>query len=159
MKRIPTLFLQAVIVLVGIGTLAFLLWEPTVEGRNVHATLVEVYFHDPFLTYAYAASIPFFVVLYQAFTVVGHVRRNTLFSQAAIQSLRTIQSCAIAMILFVAVGEMFILLGNGDDLPPAVAMGVLITLGSLVIAATAAVCERVVQDAVGGKSRLASIRR
>src|SRR5882757_4418154 len=68
---VPTKFLQAVIVLIGIGALALMLWEPHIEGRNAHATLFEIYFKDPFLAYAYIASIPFFVALYQAFKVLG----------------------------------------------------------------------------------------
>src|SRR5262249_55980907 len=77
MKRsstISTLFLQVVIVLIGIGALALMLWEPTIEGRNAHATLFEIYFKDPFLAYAYVASIAFFAALYQAFRVLGYVR-------------------------------------------------------------------------------------
>ena len=38
MKRISTIFLQGVIMLIGIGALAIMLWEPHVEGRNAHAT-------------------------------------------------------------------------------------------------------------------------
>jgi hypothetical protein len=45
---VPTIFLQAVIVLIGIGALALMLWEPHIEGRNAHATLFEIYFNDPF---------------------------------------------------------------------------------------------------------------
>lgn len=47
----------------GISTLALMLWEPHLEGRNVNATLFEIYFRDPFLAYAYTASIVFFVAL------------------------------------------------------------------------------------------------
>ena len=32
MKRSSTIFLQVVIVLIGIGALALLLWEPHIEG-------------------------------------------------------------------------------------------------------------------------------
>ena len=74
MKRSSTIFLQVVIVLIGIGALALLLWEPHIEGRNAHATLFEIYFKDPFLAYAYIASIPFFVALYQAFKLLGYCR-------------------------------------------------------------------------------------
>jgi hypothetical protein len=52
MKRSAAIVLQGVIVLIGIGALTFLLWEPHIEGRNVHATLFESYFKDPFLAYA-----------------------------------------------------------------------------------------------------------
>jgi hypothetical protein len=91
-------------VLIGIGALALMLWEPHLEGRNAHATLFEIYFNDPFLAYAYLASIPFFVALYQAFKVLGYIRQNKAFSQATVKALRTIKFCALAIIGFVAVG-------------------------------------------------------
>jgi hypothetical protein len=72
MKRSSTTFLQLVIVLIGIGALALMLWEPHIEGRNAHATTFQIYFNDPFLAYTYIASIPFFVALYQAFKVLGY---------------------------------------------------------------------------------------
>src|ERR1041384_3637301 len=106
---VPTIFLQAVIVLIGIGALALMLWEPHIEGRNAHATLVQIYFQDPFLAYAYLASIAFFVALYQAFKVLGYAGQNKVFSQAAVKSLRSIKFCAIVIIGFVAVGEVFIM--------------------------------------------------
>src|SRR5438445_5752113 len=115
MKRASTIFLQVVIVLIGIAVLAFLLWEPHLEGRNVNATLFEIYFKDPFLAYAYMASIPFFVALYQAFKVLGYVGQNKVFSPGAVKALRTIKFCAISIIGFVVGGEIFIMLGNSDD--------------------------------------------
>ena len=152
MKRSSPLFLQVVIVLLGIGALALMLWEPHLEGRNVHATLFEIYFKDPFLAYAYIASIPFFVALYQAFKVLGYAGQNKVFSQAAVKALRTIKYCAIAIIGFVAVGEIFIMLGNSDDRSGGVFMGILITFGSIVIATAAAMFERILQNAVDIKS-------
>ena len=152
MKRSSTIFLQIVIVLIGIGALALLLWEPHVEGRNAHATLFEIYFKDPFLAYAYVGSIAFFVALYQAFKVLGYAGRNKVFSQAAVKSLRTIKFCAIAIIGFVAVGEIFIMMHKSDDRAGGVFMGILITFGSIVVATAAAMVERVLQNAVDMKS-------
>ena len=51
MKRTSTVFLQIVIVLIGVAAIAFLLGEPHLEGRNERATLFEVYFKDPFLAF------------------------------------------------------------------------------------------------------------
>lgn len=73
MKRSSILFLQAVVVLIGIGVFVFMLWEPHIEGRNANATLFEIYFQDPFLAYAYTASIAFFVALYQVFKLLGYI--------------------------------------------------------------------------------------
>src|SRR5215207_4774571 len=100
MKRGAIHFLRAVLVLVGIGALAFLLWEPHLEGRNAQATLFEIYFKDPFLAYAYIGSISFFLGLYHAFKVLGYAGRNQEFSPSAVKSLRTVKYCAIALIGF-----------------------------------------------------------
>lgn len=152
MKRSSTAFLQVVIVLVGLGALALLLWEPHLEGRNKHATVFEVYFHDPFLAYAYIASVAFFVALYQAFKVLGYAGKNQVFSSAAVKALRTIKFCAIAMIGFVAGAEIFILMQESDDRAGGVVMGVFIAFGSIVMATAAATFERILQSAVDLKS-------
>ena len=152
MKKSSTIFLQVVIVLISIGALALMLWEPHIEGRNAHATLFEVYFKDPFLAYAYIASIPFFVALYQAFKVLGYAGQNKVFSQAAVTALRTIKFCAIAILGFVAVSVIFLPFGDPEDRPPGVVMRILITFGSIVIATASAMFERVLQNAVDMKS-------
>ena len=146
MKTKSALFHQVAVVLIGIGVLAFLLWEPHIEGRNAHATTFEIYFKDPFLAYVYMGSTPFFVALYRAFGLFGHVRRNRAFSQVNVDALRAIKHCAIAIIGFVAVGEIFIMLGNSDDRSGGVFMGILITFGSIVIATAAAMFARKLQN-------------
>lgn len=152
MKR-SSIFLQVVIVLIGIVAVALLLWEPHIEGRNAHSTLFEIYFKDPFLALVYVGSIPFFIALYQAFKVLGYAGQNRVFSQASVKALRTIKYCAIAIIGFVVVEEIFIMLNHGnDDAAGGVFMGVFITFGSAVIATAAAVFERILQNAVDIKS-------
>jgi len=145
---VPTMFLQAVIVLIAIGALALMLWEPHIEGRNAHATLYEIYFNDPFLAYAYLASIPFFAALYQTFKVLGYIGQSKAFSKVTTKALRTIRLCALAIIGFVVVGELFIMMGNSDDRAGGVFLGILITFSSAVMAAAAAMFERVLQNAI-----------
>jgi len=152
MNRGASLFLRAVLVLIGIGALAFLLWEPHLEGRNADATLFAIYFKDPFLAYAYIGSTPFFVGLYHAFKVLGYSGRSREFSPSAVRSLRTIKYCAIALVGFVAVGEVFILSNKGEDHAGGVAMGVFIAFASIVVATAMAILERAAQNAVDIKS-------
>ena len=133
--------------------MSLLLWEPQIEGVNAHATNFEIYFKDPFLALVYIGSIPFFVALYQAFKVLGYAGQNKIFSQAAVKALRTIKYCALAIIGFVVVEEIFIMLNHGsDDAAGGVFMGVLITFGSIVIATAAAMFDRILQNAVDIKS-------
>lgn len=154
MKRSSIIFLQVIIVLIGVGALALLLWEPHIEGVNAHATtLFEIYFDDPFLALVYIGSIPFFVALYKAFKILGYAGRDKVFSPVAVKALRTIKYCALAIIGFVVVEEIFIMLNHGsDDATGGIMMGVLISFGSIVVATAAAVFQRILQNAVDIKS-------
>jgi hypothetical protein len=155
MNRSSIIFLQIVIVLIGVAAVALLLWEPQVEGRNAHATQFEIYFKDPFLALVYAGSIPFFIALYQAFKVLRYVRQNKVFSPEVVTALRTIKYCALAIIGFVVVEEIFILLmNNGDNDNPGgpIFLGILIVFTSIVVATAAAMFERILQNAVDIKS-------
>lgn len=154
MKRSSILFLQLVIVLIGIGAFIFMLWEPHLEGRNAQATVFEVYFKDPFLAYAYIGAISFFVALYQAFMVLGYVRQNKTFSQVTVKALRTIKYCAIILVAFIvgAEGYIFLVQSGKDDIAGGVAMGVVMIFVSVVVATAAAVFEKILQNAVDLKS-------
>ena len=152
MKRGATVFLRAVLVLVGIGALTFLLWEPHLEGRNANATVFAIYFRDPFLAYVYAGSIPFFVGLYHGVKVLASAGRNEEFSPSVVKSLRTIRYCAIALIGFTAIGEVLLFMGDNDDRPAAVFMGLVVILPSIIVATAMTVLERALQNAVDIKS-------
>jgi hypothetical protein len=152
MRRGSILFLRAVILLVGVGVLAGLLWEPQVEGRNVNADLATIYFRDPFLAYAYVGSLPFFFGLYQAFKLLGYVGQGQAFSPGAIKALRYIKYCALAVIGFIVGGEAYIILGVSDDRAGGVAMGIVMSFACVVTATAAMVLERVLQSAVDLKS-------
>lgn len=154
MKRASTVFLQGVIIALGVGALALLLWEPQIEGVNAHATtLYEIYFDDPFLALVYVGSIPFFIALYQAFKLLGYARQDTIISRVAEKALRTIKQCAITIIGFVMVEEIFIIANHGNDDPAGgIFVGLLITFGSVVVATTAGVFEKLLRSAVDIKS-------
>ena len=155
-KRSSTIFLQAVIVALGIGALALLLLGPRVEGVNANATtLYEIYFDDPFLAYMYIGSIAFFVALYQAFKLLGYVARNEVFSQASVKALRTIKYCAMTIIAFLVGAEGYINIVQRrveDDIAGGVMIGLVMIFISAVVATAAAVFEITLQSAVDIKS-------
>lgn len=150
MKRAPTIFLQIIVVLIGLGALVLMLWEPHLEGRNVHATPFQIYFKDPFLAYVYIASIPFFAALYQAFKLLRYIGRNEVFTLRSVSALRTIKYCSITVAAFIMGAEafLFIVQRGKDDIAGGVAVGLVLIVISAVIAAAAAVFERTLQSAV-----------
>lgn len=153
MKRSSTILLQIVIVLIGTCALALMLWEPHIEGRNMHATLSEIYFNDPFLAYAYTASISFFIALYQAFKLLGYIGQNQVFSQQSVNALRTIKYCASILVAFVVAAEAYLFIVRpGDDIAGGVFIGLLLIALSGVVAIAAGMFEKILQNAVNIKS-------
>lgn len=155
MKRGSIIFLQGVIVLIGFGALALLLWEPRVEGVNRDATtLYQIYFDDPFLTYAYVASVAFFVALYKAFKLLGYIGQNEVFSEASVKALRTIKYCAIVLGILIVIAGVYIRIFHteGDDPAGFLALCIVTTFVSIIVATAAAVFEKTLQSAVEMKS-------
>lgn len=154
-KRSSTAFLQVVIVLIGIGVFALMLWVPHLEGRNVNATNFEIYFKDPFLAYAYTASIAFFAALYQTFKLLAYIGRNEVFSQGAVKTLRTIKYCAMTLVVFIVGAEAYFTVIQRqveEDIAGGVMMGLVMIFVAVVVATAAAVFERTLQSAVDIKS-------
>lgn len=154
-KRTATIFLQIIIVLVGVIVLAALLIEPQLEGRNTNSSILQTYFTDPFLAYIYLASVPFFVALYQACKSLGYVRENKVFTPAAVQAIRTIKYCALIIAGSTVAADIYIRIAtrsSHDDAAGAVMLGIVIIFVSVVVAAVAAVFEKILQNAVAIKS-------
>lgn len=152
MKRHTALLAQIFIVLWGVATLAFLLGEPHLEGRNAHATTFQIYFHDPFLAYVYVGSLPFFAALHRAFGLFGAVRRSGAFSSATVDALRTIQRCALILLGFVAGGVIIIFLsGDPDDRPAGFFLALLVASATSAVAAASSRFARHLQCALGDR--------
>lgn len=134
MKKI-SVFLQGVVAFIGIGVLIFLLWEPHLEGRNVGATLYEIYFHDPFLTYVYITSVAFFIGLYEVFRLLGHMTKDIFFSEYSLPRLRTIKYCAVALAISILGAEIYFMTiqrDRGEDIAGGVVIGFFLLIFSIV---------------------------
>lgn len=153
MKRVSIVFLQAVIVLIGIVALAILLWFPLTEGRAVNLDLFSIYF-DPFILYGYASSIVFFVALYKTFRLLGYIGQNKVFSSNAVKTLKSIKYCAIILSILIVLAGLYIRLFHNKDDDPAgfLAICIVITFTSIVVATAAAIFEKLLQNAIDMKS-------
>jgi|GEM_PF-65459 hypothetical protein len=154
MKKISTIFLQAVVVLIGIVALIVLIRFPLTEGRAVNLDLLSIY-SDPFIIYGYLVSIAFFTALYQAFKLLSYIGQNKIFSLNSFKALKTIKYCAIILSLSIVMAVLFIITSHHPDDDPAgfIAMGIITTFITLVVATTANVFERTLQQAMDIKSK------
>src|SRR3989304_5577771 len=155
MKKSSTIFLQIVVVLIGMVALAVMIRFPLTEGRAVNLDLFSIY-SDPFIVYGCLASIPFFVALYQAFKLLGYIGQNKVFSLSSVKALRNIKYCAIVLSVLIVIAAIYIRVsfnGNADDDPAGfIAVSIVATFISIVVATAAAVFERTLQSAVDIKS-------
>ncbi|MDO8495273.1 MAG: DUF2975 domain-containing protein [bacterium] len=153
MKQGSIIFLKIVIVFIVIVALGGMIRFPLTEGRAVNLDLFSIYW-DPFIVYMYIASIPFFVGLYQAFKLLGYIGQNKVFSLSSAKALRTIKYCAIMQSILIVMAILYIRTSHNVDDDPAgfIAIGILATFISVVIATAASVFERILQNAANIKS-------
>lgn len=153
MKKSSIIFLQVVIALVAVVALAIMIRFPLTEGRAVNLDLFSIY-ADPFLIYGYLSSIAFFVALFQAFKLLGYIGQNKVFSLNSVQALRTIKYCAIILSIEIVLAGLYIRIFHAQDDDPAgfLALCIVATFISIVVATAAAVFEKTLQSAVDIKS-------
>jgi hypothetical protein len=152
MRKTSTLFLKAVVILIATLTLVGLLWFPLLEGRSVGQDLTTIYLGDPLILYGFAASIPFFIALYQALKLLGFVEKNKAFSQDSVRTLRNIKRCAVIQACLIVGAMIFVVLVAEEDPAGVVALGIYATFATIVIATATAIFERLLQNAVDLKS-------
>jgi hypothetical protein len=153
MKRISTMFLQVVIVLMGLLALAILIRFPLTEGRAQNLDLLSIY-ADPFILYGYIASIAFFIALYKAFRLLGYIGQNRVFSLDSVKALKSIKYCAMLLGVLIVLAGLYIRLFHHEDDDPAgfLAMCIVTTFATIVIATAAAIFEKLLQNAIDMKS-------
>lgn len=153
MKRVSIIFLQAVIVLIGIVALVILIRVPLTEGRAANLDLLSIYF-DPFILYGYAASIAFFVALYKAFKLLGYIGQNKVFSSNSVKTLKSIKYCAIVLSILIVLAALYIKLFHNKEDDPAgfLAICIVTTFVSIIVATATAIFEKLLQNAIDMKS-------
>ena len=141
MKSISIIFLQAVIVLIGIVALSIMIRFPLTEGRAQNLDLFSIYF-DPFILFGYASSIAFFVALYKA------------FSSNSVRTLKSIKYCAIVLSILIVLAGLYIRLFHNKEDDPAgfLAICIVTTFVSIVVATAAAIFEKILQNAIDMKT-------
>jgi hypothetical protein len=153
MKRISITFLQATIVLIAIVALVIMIRLPLTEGRAKNLDLFRIY-ADPFILYGYASSIAFFIGLYKVFKLLGYIGQNKVFSSNAVGALKSIKYCAIVLSILIVIAGLYIRIYHNKDDDPAgfLAICIVTTFVSIVVATAAAIFEKILQNAIDMKS-------
>ena len=153
MKQVTTLFLKLAITFIGFPVLALCIFLVPKIGNFAGELYPDIaYMKSLVLINMYAAAIPFYIALYQAFNLLRYIDENTAFSELSVKALKNIKCCAITISgLYVLGLPLFRFIAKKVD-PPIGLMGLIIIFASLVIAVFAAVLQRLLQEAINIKS-------
>lgn len=154
MKRGSTLFLKIAVILIGTPVLALCIFLVPEIGNFAAELYPEIaYLKFLVLIDLYAAAIPFYLALFQAFKLLSYIDKNKAFSEFSVKALKNIKKCAIAIsTLFVVGMPLFYLMAERDDAPGIILLGMVIIFASMVIAVFAAVLQRLLKEAIDIKS-------
>lgn len=151
MKR-ETLFLKVAVVLIGIPILALCIFALPWITREA-AVYYPAYLVYPVIIGIYITAIPFYFALYQAFKLLNYIDKNKAFSQASVKCLRNIKYSATIIGSMYAVGmPIFYIVGERDDAPGLIIIGLVFTFAPIVVAFFAAVLQKLLKNAIDIKS-------
>lgn len=101
----------------------------------------------------YVTVVPFFIVLWQTLKLLNYIDKNETFSDLSIKALKNIKYCAIIIgVLYMGGEPLLFPIADADDAPGLVVIGFAVACIPFVVAAFAAVLERLFQDAINMKS-------
>jgi len=153
MKQVTTFFLKLAVIFIGIPVLAFCIFLVPKFGNFAGELYPGIaYMKSLVLIDIYAAAIPFYFALYQAFKLLSYIDKNQAFSELSVKALKNIKCCAITISgLYVLGLPLFRFIAKKVD-PPIGFIAIIIIFASLVIAVFAAILQRLLQEAINIKS-------
>lgn len=152
MNRGKTTFLKLSVVIIGCIFLSLcIFWLPWLARNTVEMNPEYGYLKYPVLIGVYTTVIPLFIALYHALKLLNHIENKNAFSELAVESLKYLKYCAIAIIILYVIG--LTLLGFQNVLHPSIAIiGGIIIFAALAIALFAAVLQELLINALEIKS-------
>lgn len=153
MKR-ETFFLRLAVFLIGTPVLALCIFGlPWIVKDATESSTKMAYVLYGILIVMYVSAIPFLGGLFQAFRLLSYIDTNKAFSELSVKALKNIKKCATTIsILYVASMPLFYIVGEVDDAPGVILIGMLFIFAPMVIAVFAAVLEKLLKNAIDIKS-------
>ncbi len=154
MKQVTTLFLKLAIIFIGILVLILCIFLVPKIGDFAGELYPNIaYMKSLVLIDMYAAAIPFYLALYQAFKLLSYIDKNEAFSELSVKALKNIKYSAITISTLYLLGmPLYYLMAARVDPPSFIPIGLVINFASMVIAVFAAVLQRLFLEAINIKS-------
>lgn len=153
-KRVPTVFLRGVVLLLGLIVLALCIFALPEAWRGGPLEFPAVGYAVQLIVIGmYLTAVPFYIGLWQTLLLLNHIDRNAAFSVASVRALRTIKWCAgVISAFYIAFVFPFYLIAEVDDAPGLILMSMVVACAPIAVAVFAAVLERLLQNAIEMKS-------
>ncbi|MBM4764599.1 DUF2975 domain-containing protein [Bacillus sp. B15-48] len=152
MKRGKITFLKLAIFIIWIVVLTLCIyWLPWSGRKTVEMYPEYAYLRLPVHIGLAITAIPFTFALYQALKLLRYIESKNAFSALAVNSLRHIKSCAIAITTLYILGGILLITNNAMH-PGIAIIGLSIIFTSLTIAFFAAVLQELLLSALKIKS-------
>lgn len=151
MKNSSTLFLRVAIIIIGIIALLFCIFAVPAMSNSVGAEFPSLmYLYYPMMLGAYAAAIPFFMILFQGWRLLNFIDNNTAFSSASVRALEYIKRSAIVIgcIYALSVPFFFYPAAELSDAPGAIFVGIFISVTPFVFAVFVTLLKKLLQNAI-----------
>jgi len=148
MKQGKVTFLKVVVNGIGVIILGLCIFVlPPLSKYTAEVYPEYAYLQYPVLIGLYFTVIPFFLALYQALKLLGHIKNNDVFSEKAVNALGIIKRCACIISILYVVG--MVLLGTQNALHPGIAIiGLVIFFTSIVIMLFTDVLQELLKNAL-----------
>lgn len=150
MKKGSTLFLKLAVIMIAIPILALCVYGlPTiVKNSMLHPWELNRYLYG-IIGGMYVSALPFFYALFQAMKLLGYIDKNNAFSFDSVLALNRIKWSGLSIsAIYIVLMPLFYIIGELDDAPGVIVVGMVFTFAPAVVAVFAAVLQRLLKEAV-----------
>jgi hypothetical protein len=154
MNKGSTLFLKLAVIMIALPILALCIYGlPTiVKNSMLHPWELNRYLYG-IIGGMYVSAIPFFYALFQAMKLLGYIDKNNAFSFDSVQALNRIKWSGLSIsAIYIVLMPLFYIIGELDDAPGVIVVGMVFTFAPAVVAVFAAVLQRLLKEAVDMKA-------
>ena len=153
MDKVPTLFLRAAVVALGVIALLFAAIILSEIYNDFESAFPSIgYLKYPVIGILSAALIPYYVALYQTMRLLSYIDTDRAFSMHSVRALRKIKHSGFSMGgLFILLLPFVYMVAEVDDAPGLIIIGTAIAGAPIAIAVFAAVLEKLLRSALALK--------
>lgn len=150
MKKGSTLFLKIAVIMIALPILALCIYglPMIIKNSMLHPWELNRYLYG-IIGGMYVSAIPFFYALFQAMKLLGYIDKNNAFSFDSVQALNRIKWSGLSIsAIYIVLMPLFYIIGELDDAPGVIVVGMVFTFAPAVVAVFAAVLQRLLKEAV-----------